>query len=306
MKKKRVAIYYENRLGRSDGFSVYAWNLLREMKELEVVHLIPNGDYKKFGKFDLHLIIDWGEDGLTKMLPYDVVYPKPFTYFASDTHLGYDYRLATAKQAKHVFVAQEEGWKKMKKDGVKNAHLLYHGVEPRAFPDEPKAFKKYDVSFVGHLVSEERIDFLEEAFKKFPNFWFGTRLSRYIKDEKLADDCADIFKKSKVVLNPPTKGDVNMRVFEALSTGSFLITQRVPGIESLFEDKKHLVLYDTTAEAMKKIAYYLKHEKEREKIAEAGRKLVLDRHTYKQRLETMLMVGGILPKGSIKLDHFNK
>lgn len=291
--KKRVAIYYENRLGRSDGFPIYAWNLLREREDIEVVHLIPNGDYEKFGKFDAHIVIDWGEDGLTNMLPYKVVYPEPFTYFASDTHLGYDYRLSIAKKAEHVFVAQKEGCKRMIKDGI-DAHLLYHGVEPRAFPAEPKAIKKYDVCFVGHLVSNERIDFLDRAFEEFPNFWFGTRLSRYIKQEQgVADDCADIFKKSKVVLNPPTKGDVNMRVFEALSTGSLLITQRVPGIEDMFKDGKHLALYDTTDEAIVKIKYYIEHEEEQEKIAQAGMEEVLKKHTYKHRLDEMLKINNI-------------
>lgn len=292
---KRVAIYYENRLGRSDGFPVYAWNLLREMENIEVTHLIPNGDYDKFGKFDLHLWIDWGEDGLH--LPYEIVFPEKFTYFASDTHLGYDYRLKIAKKAEHVFVAQKEGHARMVKDGVKDAKLLYHGVEPRAFPEEPKAIKKYDVCFVGHLVSNERIDFLDRAFKEFPNFWFGTRLSRYVKvEEGITDDCADIFKKSKVVLNPPTKGDVNMRVFEATATGSFLITQRVPGIEDLYEDGKEIALYDTTDEAMEKIKYYLEHDEEREAIAKAGMEKTLKNNTYKHRLDEMLKINNIIKK----------
>lgn len=58
MKKPRIATYYENRLGRSDGFPIYSYTVLKGMEKNgeigEVVHLIPNGDYKNFGKFDLH------------------------------------------------------------------------------------------------------------------------------------------------------------------------------------------------------------------------------------------------------------
>lgn len=291
---KRVAIYYENRLGRNDGFPLYAWNLLREMPNIEVTHLIPNGDYSKFGKFDLNLWIDWGEDGLADMLPYKVIFPKKFTYFASDTHLGYDYRLKTAKKAEHVFVAQKEGTELMIKDGVK-ATWLPHGVEPRAFPAEPKAIKKYDVCFVGHLVSQERVDFLDTMFKEFPNFWFGSRLSRYVKvEEGVNDDCADIFKKTKVVLNPPTKGDFNMRVREATCTGSFLLTEWVYGIDELYDCEKEIVTYKTIEEAIEKTKYYLEHDEEREKIAEAGMKRTLKDGTYKQCLDKMLKSAGII------------
>lgn len=293
--KKRIAIYYENRLGRNDGFPLYAYNLLKEYPNVEALHLIPNGDYEKFGNFDLNVWVDWGEDGLKNLLQYEPVWPKGKTvYFASDTHLGYDYRLETAKKANYAFVAQKEGTARMQKDGVPNAELLYHGVEPRAFPDTPIALKKYDVCFVGHIVSQERLDFLDRMFKEFPNFWFGARLSRYVRDEGVADDCADIFRKSKIILNPPTKEDVNMRVFEGMATGSFMLTKRIPGIEDLFVDKKHLVLYNTIEEAIDLAKYYIEHDEEREAIAKAGKEEVLAKHTYKHRLDVMLDKAGLL------------
>lgn len=297
---KRIAIYYENGLGRNDGFPLYAYNLLKDKSiypDIEATHLLPNGDYKDFGKFDLNLWIDWGEDGLVNNLPYKVVFPKdaPLCYYASDTHLGYDYRLETAKKADYVFVAQKEGTERMIKDGIKNAVWLPHGVEPRAFPAEPKCIKKYDVCFVGHLVSQERIDFLDTVFKEFPNFWFGSRLSRYVKQEEgVNDDCGEIFKKSKIVLNPPTKGDFNMRCREATCTGSFLLTKWVYGIDELYVDGKEIVTYKTTEEAIEKIKYYLKHDKEREEIAEAGMKRTLKDGTYKQALDVMLKAAGII------------
>lgn len=302
---KRIGIYYENRI-RNDGFPLYAFNLLKEYPEIEAHHLIPNGNYEKSGKMDANLWIDWGEDGLVNSLPYKVTLPTgaPLIYFSSDTHLGYEYRRDMCKKADYAYTAQKEGYEKMLKEGIK-VKWLPHGVEPRAYPAEPKALKKYDVCFVGHIVSKERLDFLDRAFKEFPNFWFGSRISRYIKNEMGAnDDCADIYKKSKIVLNPPTKGDCNMRLWEALSTGSFLITENVYGLSDMFENGKHLVTYKTVDEAMDKIRYYLKHDEEREKIAQDGMKLVLERGTYKQRLEVMLMDAGILPEGTIKHDHF--
>lgn len=296
--KKRVAIYFENRLGRNDGSPLYMLNLLKEMKDIEVVHLIPDGNYDLFGKFDLHLWIDWGEDGLTDILPYKVTLPEhdkehPLVYVASDTHLGYDYRLKMAKEADYVFVNQKPAQEQFKKAGVE-AIWMPHAVEPRAFPNAPQALKKYDVCFVGHLVSEERIQVLDAIFKAFPNFWFGSKLSRYVMNNGQQDDCADIFRKSKIVLNPPTKDDVNMRVFEALATQSFLLTKRVPGLKELFVDGKELVMYNDVDDAIEKAKYYLEHDSEREGIAKLGYEKVMKKHTYQHRLDKIFEVIGFL------------
>jgi spore maturation protein CgeB len=301
MANKRVAIYYENGLGRNDGFPLYAYNLLKDKSlypTIDAVHLLPDGRYKGFEKMDLNIIIDWGEDGLTQYLPYEVQYPTdaPLAYFASDTHLGKEYRFEMASKADYAFFAQKPAVEEYK-PSKKNKHVswLPHGVEPRAFPSTPAAPKKYDVSFVGHLVSGERIDFLDRAFKEFPNFWFGQRLSRYVNDSGQADDCADIFRKTKVVLNPPTRGDINMRIFEALATGSFIVTERVPGLEDMYQDKVHMAMYSTEDEAMELIKYYLEHEEERKSIAKSGMERTLECQTYKNRIDTILKESGILP-----------
>lgn len=300
--KKRVAIYYEHQaLGRNDGFPLYAFNLLKDKSlypDIEAVHLIPDGNYQGYENMDANLWIDFGEDGFSHILPYELVWPPaaPLIYYCSDSHLGKDYRFKMAAKADYAYFAQKpaaEEYVPSKKNKV--AKWLPHGVEPRAFPALPKAPKKYDVCFVGHLVTPERIDFLDAAFKEFPNFWFGQRLSRYVQDSGQQDDCGDIYRKSKVVLNPPTRGDIAMRVFEATATGSFLLQQRVPGLEDLYQDKVHMAMYDTPEEAFDLIRYYLENEKEREDIAQAGMARTLATQTYKQRLDTMLADAGIIP-----------
>lgn len=297
---KNVAIYYEHRLGRNDGFPLYAFNLLKDKEKyptIEAVHLIPNGDYKGHEKMDLNIIVDWGEDGLGGLLPYEVQYPTnaPLAYFASDTHLGKDYRFAMAATADYVFFAQKPALEEYK-PSKKNKHVqwLPHGVEPRAFPDNPKSVPKYDVCFVGHLVSGERIDVLDAVFREFPNFWYGKRLSRYVQDTGQQDDCADIFRKTKIVLNPPTKDDLNMRHFEASSTGSFQLTAEVPGLFDIFKEGESIITYKDIPDAIEKVRYYLDHEQERQEIARKARDLVLAGHTYQDRIDTMLNVAGIL------------
>lgn len=317
----RVATTYESRLGRNDGNPLYVQACLKRMqyygsalrglptdasllswftdknldpraesaaKELfethketiEVDHMYPTGDISPFGKYDLNVHVDWGEDGLTGILPYaPSETPKPFAYWASDTHLGYDYRLSMAKKSDFAFCAQKRAVEDMKRDGVVNPIWLPHAVEPLAYPKIDLLTKKYDVCFVGHVNSQNRIDALDRLFREFPNFYYG---------QQLFENAARKFAESKIVFNISMLDDINMRTFEVMATGSFLLTNWIPTIEELFEDGKHLVLYRSEEEMIDKVKYYLKHDEERERIAQAGYQEVISRHTIQHRVNRIL------------------
>src|SRR3990167_3405801 len=141
--------------------------------------------------------------------------------------------------------------------------------------------KKYDGCFIGNVGDWNRVDFLDRMFKEFPNFFYGKRLF---------EEAAEIFSLSKIVLNISIKQDINMRVFEALSTGSFLLTDEIPTLHHLFQDGVHLVTYKTLDEAAEKARYYLEHDEERERIAEAGYQEFIKKHTYEHRLKSVLEI----------------
>lgn len=288
----RIAIWYENRLGRNDGNPLYIMAALkrREAKgELMVDHLIPNGDTKYFGQYDAHIWVDYAEDAVASMLPYEFHFPNdaPVAYWASDTHLGYDFRLSQAKRSQIVFVAQKDAVEKFARDGVE-ATWLPHAVEPRAYcdaqdPTGTKPYelisKPYDICFVGHISSQNRIDALDRMFREFPNFFYGQRLF---------NEAARKYAESKIVFNIAMKDDVNMRCFEAMGSKSFLLTDRVQSIEDLFVDGKHCAMYSSLDEAVDKARYYLAHDNEREAICEAGYAEVMKHHTIDNRLDKML------------------
>lgn len=284
----RFCIFYEARLGRNDGPPLYWLNAMRDMGH-EVVHLsseeVPNE--QQYGKFDAYLWVDWGEDGLTDMLPYKPISMKslhPSIYVTSDTHLGYEYRLNKALEFDYVFCNQIRATSDFKREGIKNVDFLPHAVEPKAFPNFPAAIKKYDIGFVGFVTFDKRAKMLDRMFKEFPNFWFGQRLF---------EECAEIFRKSRIVFNTAADDDINMRCFEATATGSFLLTEWVPTLESCFEDGKHLVTYKTMDEAVEKARYYLDHPEEREAIAKAGMEHTLLHHTYQNRFREVAWKTGL-------------
>jgi hypothetical protein len=260
----------------------------KHKETIEVDHFYPTGEITPFGTYDLNIWTDWGEDGLTGILPYKPIdCPKPMIYWASDTHIkaathdSYDYRLSMAKKADYVFVAQKDAVERMKKDGVQNPIWLPHAVEPLAYPKIELAAKKYDVCFVGHINTKNREDALDRLFREFPNFYYG---------QQLFENAAQKFCESKIVFNIAMTDDINMRNFEALGTGSFLMTNWIPTIDEIFEDGKHLVLYRSEEEMIDKAKYYLAHDEEREKIAQAGYEHVMENHTILHRVLKMLEV----------------
>ncbi len=279
MSNVRVANYYENRLGRNDGNPLYMWNAFKQLAGVESGHLVPHGDLSKWGMWDLHFEADWGEDALGGVLPYTPVeIPRPNAFWHSDTHLGYDWRLAKAKRTDFNFVCQKRAMDDFVRDGIKDPIFMPHAVEPAAYP-YLASLKKYDLCFIGHINSENRIEALERIFKEFPNFFYGQRLF---------EDAAEKFCQSKIVFNISIKDDINMRVFETLSTKSFLLTNAIPTLGDLFEDGKHLVTYSTMDEAVDKARYYLAHDGARERIAQAGFDEVRAKHTFKHRAQQVL------------------
>lgn len=299
----RLAIHFENRLGRADGNPTYALCALKRMEEkglLLVDHLIPDGTTKNHGQYDAHIWIDYAEDAVAPLCSYEFQFPTdaPVIYWASDTHLGYDFRLSQAKRSDIVFVAQKDAVDRFKSDGIADPLWLPHAFEPQAYCDAdtvahlPGKYtnlkealpydlisKPYDLCFVGHISSENRIDALDQMFAAFPNFFYG---------QKLFNEAARKYAESKVVFNIAMKDDVNMRCFEVMGSKSFLLTDRVQSIDELMTDGKHCIMYSSIEEAIDKARYYINNDEEREAIALAGYKHVMEHHTIDHRINTML------------------
>lgn len=80
------------------------------------------------------------------------------------------------------------------------------------------------------------------------------------------------------------------RIPETLGRGGFLLHPYVEGIDHLYTDGKHLRFWPLGDwdELDRLVAYYLEHEDERREIAAEGRRHVLEFHTYRHRMQTML------------------
>lgn len=294
----RIASYYGDirTVGRNDGGPLYHTHCLRQIFGKEnVAHVFPHGDLSHLGKFDLNYWVDWGEDALGYA---DFVCPKPNIYVTSDTHLGFDYRLKKAREFDWVFTNQLKAQKDFIAAGIPadRCHWLPHAFDPLAYSPgifntaenrwntEAVPQKRYDVAFIGHLNDLNRVQHLDRLFKEFPNFYWGN---------KKFHEAAEIFNQSKIVFNVSARKELNMRHFEALGSGAFLLTDNIPTEENVFTEGLHFAGYDNLDDMIDKARYYLDHDEEREKIARAGHIEAVNNHTYMHRVLAVLDTVGV-------------
>ena len=80
-----------------------------------------------------------------------------------------------------------------------------------------------------------------------------------------------------------------MRSFEQPACGAFSLVTRTDALLEIFTEGENVECFDSVAEAREKIRYYLTHETERQKIAAAGYKLVIEGgHTYLDRARQLI------------------
>ena len=102
------------------------------------------------------------------------------------------------------------------------------------------------------------------------------------------DRYAEIVSQTKINLNVGiTEAGYQMRVFEIIVMGGFLLTNKVRD-EDIFEDKKHLVYYNDFNHLCELIYYYIDKPEEMERIAKEGQKEVLEKHQYIHRVKSII------------------
>lgn len=92
----------------------------------------------------------------------------------------------------------------------------------------------------------------------------------------------------------PETGFVSNRVFQALAAGgSALAHQWFRDMELLgLVDGETCIIWKGFADLENKIRYYLNHEDERRRIARAGERLALEKHSFDARVQELLEMLG--------------
>jgi GT2 family glycosyltransferase/tetratricopeptide (TPR) repeat protein/2-polyprenyl-3-methyl-5-hydroxy-6-metoxy-1,4-benzoquinol methylase len=276
---KSIALVFDN-TQRPETTGTYCLAALKELATVQ--HVLPGQLDALTGQhFDLYLRID---DGLEYQLPAHL---RPSAFWAIDTHVSFDRCLAQARSCDLTFAAQRDGAEALRRAGVPSATWLPLACDP-AIHRKHDLPKQFDFSFVGNIFDGPRADLLERLRRKFRNHFIG---------RCYFEEMARTYSASRTVFNRSIKNDINMRVFEALACGSLLLTNDLSsnGQAELFTNGVHLATYSEAEDLLDQLAYYLKHEDIRTRIENAGRELVTTKHTYRQRMEKILMAAEKLP-----------
>ena len=184
--------------------------------------------------------------------------------------------------------------------GLDAVHLPF-GAKPIPTNEGPKT---HEVLFVGS--GDLRRIFLLEAIRDHitvrGNRWernaplISAPLNARIDDRPVwGKELHSLLGSAKIVLNI-TRTDfygaetgVNLRIFEALAAGCFLLTDHCPEIAELFSVGEELETFRSSDELADKVRYYLAHDEERERIARTGALAFNKKHTWKTRLSDGLM-----------------
>ncbi len=258
------------------------WNL-QNLKEKAKPQDIPTPDLTVDIGREIEQLPDgadlflWIETGLGRAPSRLDLLDMPKAAYFIDTHLNLQKHLEDAKAFDYVFLAQRAYIPEFNRRGMKNVFWLPLACDPEIH-GKVGLPKENEVGFVGSMGDERRAKLLLKLAEKA-----DVRYERAFLKDMTAHFC-----RSKIVFNNAIKNDLNMRVFEALCSGTMLLTDYADGIDLFFTDTESLVIYDDMNIA-DLARYYLENDDERERIAETGRQLVLREHTYKNRGEAILV-----------------
>ena len=190
-------------------------------------------------------------------------------------------------------------------NGFARCREWHIGVDPRIHRSYDVE-EEFDVAFGGNNYSEFPLTgerrrlvyaFDEELKLLTIGNWETRHNLPWISDESLY---CQTLSKAKITLGI-NSFDVpnyyNRRLWLCLAIGRLHLTRYIPNMERDFENHRHLVWFFSIEEALELARYYLRHDKERERIAKEGQRLVFERHTWRHRYEEL---DGMLEREGLK------
>lgn len=187
-----------------------------------------------------------------KVCPIVYWFADPLVTFLSDPEFEEKARISDC-----VFVDKQNVHDTINKYN-KNVYIVPDGFD--ALMEKPIHYdtKDLDVSFIGQLYGDrlEKVNNIKHDVSVISNAY--------------AFKHSQAVSRSKINLNFCTSEGPSNRIYKVLASKGFLLTDDWKGREDHFEDGKHFVVFKNIDDLNKKIAYYLKNEDERNKIAEQG------------------------------------
>jgi len=161
-------------------------------------------------------------------------------------------------------------------------------IQERVFPLK----KKYDIKLYGQdWTIKDRTKGLAQKVGQYFNLPY---LSSLQKPKLNLEDERKIYSSSVISINIHEDhqrqfgGECNERTFKIPISGGFEVTDDVACIRKYFIDGEEIVIAKDKDDWFDKIEYFLRYPEKRIPIIEAGKKKVLEKHTYHNRVEQII------------------
>jgi glycosyltransferase involved in cell wall biosynthesis len=145
---------------------------------------------------------------------------------------------------------------------------------------------EYDVAFVGNTYGDAPM----YAERRRLLALLSERYKMRVESGVYFEDMANVYASARVAFNISTGGDLNMRVFEAMCSGTPLVTDWAEGmaVADVFNPYQHLMLYEDDALLCSAINMFLRNASIAQRQGQAARAEVIAHHTYAHRAAQML------------------
>jgi spore maturation protein CgeB len=164
--------------------------------------------------------------------------------------------------------------------------------------EEERKYYGCDIAHVGNmyyyrlLILEQLKEYQIKIWGPVFPLWLNSSLRDMFMGKYVSrEEKAKAFLAAKININTMNPSEIygtNCRTFEIAGCGGFQIVEYRPALKKLFEIDKEIVTFETLNELKEKVAYYISHEKEREEIALKSYERAHRKHTYEQRLKTII------------------
>jgi len=203
----------------------------------------------------------------------------------------------------HVFYSDssmQESLKKVREGENKGLKYLPLAVNEKRFQPGGVKDRKNKIVFAGSI-TETRMKILNRLrLRGVPVEWHGPQtngLWNRWKSQKLDHQTLSrLYQEYAITLNLPRRpknlNGINFRVFEVAACQNLILTKWVPDLELQFDPYEEVVVYRDWDEVPLVFRSMMYDPYRAEDIARNGRKRVLQHHTYRHRVQTILTTLG--------------
>lgn len=289
---ERVFRKAENKLAFGPHIDILNWKLLQKAKDIKPdliflysARLIKANTVKKLKETGAKIFM-YNNDN-----PFAEYYPR---YFWRHYNAGLQY-------ADVGFVYRFSNVQSYKEKGCKRVEILRsYYIKEKNYPVEIPRVKVPKVVFLGHYENDDRGEYIKSLIENkievgvvrqgWENYEEGNKyLIKLDKGMELYNEMINAAEIAIVFLSKINHDTYTRRCFEIPATKTMMIAPYTEDIASMFQEDKEIVFYKNKEEFVQNIKYYLSHKEERQEIAEAGyKRLMQDGHEVKDRIEFII------------------